>query len=242
MWCTPGSHGSSSRCEISRSPSYRALPATSPVHARPVEPRTFQFDSRGCPVRRHLRPRAEKAGRISSNRLLQLAEVKRLPRAKNEIWYQRIPDPQQRPEGDQGSKGGCLKRARARLSPSVILNLDVLHANQAPLPVIWRHSRSSAFPRALDAVTECSQSTHPTHRWMRKPGSPFEEHFGQQAPAAQLTGAQAPAGELLGHRSPARSRAAFAPRPSGRSCWPLTASAPARQISSVKRTQSTRCG
>ena len=91
------------RCEISRSPSYRALPATSPVHARPVEPRTFQFDSRGCPVRRHLRPRAEKAGRISSNRLLQLAEVKRLPRAKNEIWYQRIPDPQQRPEGDQGS-------------------------------------------------------------------------------------------------------------------------------------------
>ena len=117
---------------------------------------------------------------------------------------------------------------------------DVLHANQAPLPVIWRHSRSSAFPRALDAVTECSQSTHPTHRWMRKPGSPLEEHFGQQAPAAQLTGAQAPAGELLGHRSPARSRAAFAPRPSGRSCWPLTASAPARQISSVKRTQSTR--
>ena len=115
-----------------------------------------------------------------------------------------------------------------------------LHANQAPLPVIWRHSRSSAFPRALDAVTECSQSTHPTHRWMRKPGSPFEEHFGQQAPAAQLTGAQAPAGELIGHRSPARSRAAFAPRPSGRSCWPLTASAPARQISSVKRTQSTR--
>ena len=116
----------------------------------------------------------------------------------------------------------------------------MLHANQAPLPVIWRHSRSSAFPRALDAVTECSQSTHPTHRWMRKPGSPFEEHFGQQAPAAQLTGAQAPAGELIGHRSPARSRAAFAPRPSGRSCWPLTASAPARQISSVKRTQSTR--
>ena len=65
---------------------------------------------------------------------------------------------------------------------------DVLHANQAPLPVIWRHSRSSAFPRALDAVTECSQSTHLTHRWMRKPGSPFKEHFGQQAPAAQLTG------------------------------------------------------
>ena len=60
--------------------------------------------------------------------------------------------------------------------------------------------------------------------------------------AAQLTGAQAPAGELLGYRSPARSRAAFAPRLSGRSCWPLTASAPARQISSVKRTQSTRCG
>ena len=77
-----------------------------------------------------------------------------------------------------------------------------MHANQAPLPVIWRHSRSSAFPRALDAVRECSQSTHPTHRWVRKPGSPLEEHFGQQAPAAQLTGAQAPAGELIGHRSP----------------------------------------
>ena len=103
---TPPSYdtsGPSSRCEISRSPSYRALPATSPVHARPVEPRTFQFDSLGCPIRRHLRPRAEKAGHISSNRLLQLAEVKRLPRAKNEIWYQRIPDPHQRPEGDQGS-------------------------------------------------------------------------------------------------------------------------------------------
>ena len=69
--------------------------------------------------------------------------------------------------------------------------------------VTRRHSRSSAFPRALDAVRECSQSTHPTHRWVRKPGSPLEEHFGQQAPAAQLTGARAPAGELLGHRSPA---------------------------------------
>ena len=32
------------------------------------------------------------------------------------------------------------------------------------------------------------------------PGSPFEEHFGQQAPAAQLTGAQAPAGELASLR------------------------------------------
>ena len=85
---------------------FRGLPAAT-AHfgdvARPVAPRTSRFDSRGCPVRRHLRPRAEKAGRISSNRLLQLAEVKRLPRAKNEIWYQRIPDPQQRPEGDQGS-------------------------------------------------------------------------------------------------------------------------------------------
>ena len=76
----------------------------------------------------------------------------------------------------------------------------------------------------------CVYSNHrPPQRWV------------QQAPAAQLTSAQAPAGELLGHRSHARSRAAFAPRPSGRSCWPLTASAPARQISSVKRTQSTRC-
>ena len=41
--------------------------------------------------------------KVRSHRVLQLAEVKRLPRAKNEIWYQRIPDPQQRPEGDQGS-------------------------------------------------------------------------------------------------------------------------------------------
>ena len=136
--------------------------------------------------------------------------------------------------------GYTADRTRESFTESIASPSDVLHANQAPLPVIWRHSRSSAFPRALDAVTECSQSTHLTHRWMRKPGSPFKEHFGQQAPAAQLTGAQAPVGELIGHRSPARSRAAFAPRPSGRSCWPLTASAPARQISSVKRTQSTR--
>ena len=56
---------------------------------------------------------------------------------------------------------------------------------------------------------------YPTHRWVRKPGSPLEEHFGQQAPAAQLTGARAPAGQLFGHRSPARSRTAFAPPPSG---------------------------
>ena len=136
--------------------------------------------------------------------------------------------------------GACAPRRTPLRARAAQRSADVLHANQAPLPVIWRHSRSSAFPRALDAVTECSQSTHPTHRWVRKPGSLFKEHFGQQAPAAQLTGAQAPAGELIGHRSPARSRAAFAPRPSGRSCWPLTASAPARQISSVKRTQSTR--
>ena len=31
---------------------------------------------------------------------LQLADVERLPRAKNEIWYQ---GSQERPEGDQGS-------------------------------------------------------------------------------------------------------------------------------------------
>ena len=111
---------------------------------------------------------------------------------------------------------------------------DVLHATQAPLPVIWRHSRSSAFPRALDAVTECSQSTHPTHRWMRKPGSPFEEHFGQQAPAAQLTGAQAPAGELARLLVPEQlSRHVLQGGPVGPSQQAL-------QISSVKRTQSTR--
>ena len=56
--------------------------------ARPVEAPTSRFDSRGCPVHRHPRPRAEEAGRISSTRLLQLADVERLPRAKNEIWYQ----------------------------------------------------------------------------------------------------------------------------------------------------------
>ena len=61
---------------------------TSPVHARPVEAPTSRFDGRGCPVHRHPRPRAEEAGRISSTRLLQLADVERLPRAKNEIWYQ----------------------------------------------------------------------------------------------------------------------------------------------------------
>ena len=82
----------------------------------------------------------------------------------------------------------CASRKSDSLTvPGCAAGVDVLHANQAPLPVIWRHSRSSAFPRALDAVTECSQSTHPTHRWVRKPGSPFEEHFGQQAPVAQLT-------------------------------------------------------
>ena len=64
----------------------------------------------------------------------------------------------------------------------------------------------------------------------------------QQAPATQLTSAQAPAGELIGHRSPARSRTAFATRPSRSSCCPLTASAPACLIPSVKQTQSTRCG
>jgi hypothetical protein len=61
---------------------------TSPVHARPVEAPTSRFDSRGCPVHRHPRPRAEEAGRTSSTRLLQLAGVERLPRAMNEIWYQ----------------------------------------------------------------------------------------------------------------------------------------------------------
>ena len=60
----------------------------SPVHARPVEAPTSRFDSRGCPVHRHPRPRAEEAGRTSSTRLLQLAGVERLPRAKDEIWYQ----------------------------------------------------------------------------------------------------------------------------------------------------------
>ena len=53
---------------------YRAT-RTSHVHARPVEAPTSRFDSRGCPVHRHLRPRAEEAGRTSSTRLLQLAEV-----------------------------------------------------------------------------------------------------------------------------------------------------------------------
>ena len=61
---------------------------TSSVHARPVEALTCRFDSRGCPVHRHPRPRAEEAGRTSSTRLLQLAGVERLPRAMNEIWYQ----------------------------------------------------------------------------------------------------------------------------------------------------------
>jgi len=57
-----------------------------------------------------------------------------------------------------------------------------------------------------------------------------------------LTCSGARAGELLpvfGHRSPARSRTAFATRLSRSSCWPLTASAPVRQIPSVKQTQST---
>ena len=56
--------------------------------ARPVEAPTSRFDSQGCPADVHLRPRAEEAGPTSSTRLLQLADVERLPRAKNEIWYQ----------------------------------------------------------------------------------------------------------------------------------------------------------
>ena len=55
--------------------------------ARPVEAPTSRFDSRGCPADVHLRPRAEEAGRTSSTRLLQLAGVEQLSRAKNEIWY-----------------------------------------------------------------------------------------------------------------------------------------------------------
>ena len=62
--------------------------AQHPRAARPVEAPTSRFDSRGCPVHRHPRPRAEEAGRTSSTRLLQLAGVERLPRAMNEIWYQ----------------------------------------------------------------------------------------------------------------------------------------------------------
>ena len=81
--------------KVAATPRPRGLPVwslatlgTSPVHARPVEAPTSRFDSRGCPADVHLRPRAEEAGRTSSTRLLQLAEVEHLPRAKNEIWYQ----------------------------------------------------------------------------------------------------------------------------------------------------------
>ena len=56
--------------------------------ARPVEAPTCRFAGRGCPADVHLRPRAEEAGHTSSTRLLQLADVEQLPRAKNEIWYQ----------------------------------------------------------------------------------------------------------------------------------------------------------
>ena len=88
-WCTHRGH------KNPRTPWPRGVPVwtlatlgTSPVHARPVEAPTPRFDSRGCPVHRHPRPRAEEAGRTSSTRLLQLAGVERLPRAMNEIWYQ----------------------------------------------------------------------------------------------------------------------------------------------------------
>ena len=37
-----------------------------------------------------------------------------------------IPGPQRRPEGDQGRCAGCLRRARARLSPSVTVDLVCL--------------------------------------------------------------------------------------------------------------------
>ena len=71
---------------------YRAT-RTSHVHARPVEAPMSRFDGRGCQVHRHLRPRAEEAGRTSSTRLLQLAEVERLPRAKNGNLVLGTPDP-----------------------------------------------------------------------------------------------------------------------------------------------------
>ena len=60
----------------------------SPARWRGVEAPTSRFDSQGCPVHQHLRPRAEEAGRILSTRLLQLAEVDVLHSAKNGIWYQ----------------------------------------------------------------------------------------------------------------------------------------------------------
>ena len=60
------------------------------VHARPVEALTCRFDSRGCPVHRHSRPRpCRRSGSyLFDQAAAARAGVERLPRAKNEIWYQ----------------------------------------------------------------------------------------------------------------------------------------------------------
>jgi hypothetical protein len=50
----------------------------------------------------------------------RLQSYERLPKAMNEVWNLGPHDPQRRLEGDQGRYVGCVRRARARLSPSAV--------------------------------------------------------------------------------------------------------------------------
>ena len=113
------------------------------VHvARPwssLEAPTARFDSRGYQVDGRLRLRVEGAGRYSSNSLPQLLAVERLPTAKNEVWIL-ASDPRRRPEGDQGRCTGCVRRERARPSPSVTVDLVCLVG--AGYPRCSRRARS----------------------------------------------------------------------------------------------------
>ena len=87
------------------------------------------------------------AGLFSSTSLPQLAAVELLPRAKNEAWIlgPQCSDPRRRPEGDQGRCAGCLRRAAARLSPSVTVDLVCLVG--------------AGYPR-------CSRPARPRRTWL----------------------------------------------------------------------------
>ena len=64
---------------------------------------------------------------------LQLPEVERLPRAKNEILKKGSTDPQRRPQGDQGRCAGCVSAHSTRLSHSVTFDrVCLVGAGNAP--------------------------------------------------------------------------------------------------------------
>ena len=84
---------------------------------------TARCDSRGCPTDAHLRPHAEGAGRISSTSLLCSSPESAAAEGQERDLVPGIPCHQRRLEGDQGRCAGCLRRAGARLSPSVTVDL-----------------------------------------------------------------------------------------------------------------------